>query len=93
MKCNESLLQQLHDHQDSQGHHKELSVQLAAAEAEFNAALERARYENNALREQLARQEQEFLEHQELLVEQVALVKADRRDIKVSLLENGLCSC
>ena len=83
VKCNESLLQQLHDRQDDHNRQEDLSERLAATEAEFSAALDQARKENEALKEQLARQEKEFLAHQELLMEQVALAKADRRDIKV----------
>ncbi|GJE94469.1 hypothetical protein PsYK624_106390 [Phanerochaete sordida] len=60
VRCNESLLQQLHETQADQGR-QELVVgaRIAAAEAEYRDTLEEARKENDALREQLAYQQAE----------------------------------
>ncbi|EKM54466.1 uncharacterized protein PHACADRAFT_185387 [Phanerochaete carnosa HHB-10118-sp] len=58
VKCNESLLQELHDTQVIQGRREDVvSEQLAAVEADCRTALENACKENDALRKQLAHQQ------------------------------------
>ena len=84
VKCNEHLVQQLHDQEADQGRQTDLVAErFAASEAGYHMALEKARRENEALKEQLARQHADHVAQQEALTEQVALAKAGKRDIKV----------
>ena len=66
----------------------EWGARLEALEDKYHTAMEEARKENQAIRDEMAKKEQEHLAQRELLAEKLALAKADKRDAKVSSWTN-----
>ena len=81
VRCNEHLLQQLHDRQAEQGRQNE--QRFAAAEEQYEAALEQARKHSEMLKEQLTRQEEMHASQQKELVLKLEVAQAERREMKV----------